>query len=311
MSNTSVAERDLYACAERQHGLVTTAQASAALTPGQLNHRRRTGRLAVVRTGVMRVAGAPETWEQRLLAAVLAGGRGSVASFRAAAALWGLEGLERRSKPEITVPSERRARLPGVVVHDSMMMPARHRARRDGIPVTNAARTVCDLTAVFKSSVVERALDDALRRDLTHVAQLERVFLDLAHRGRRKSTVMRAIVEARLPGFDPGDSPMELKLIRWIVEAGLPRPVQQHPVVASGRKYRLDLAYPDLRIGIEYDGWDSHRIRRAFDGDRARQNPLEILGWLILRYTSRSTRQDVVAEVRAAISARRHIEPTK
>lgn len=304
MSTTTVAERDLYAYAERQHGLVTTVQASAALTRGQVHHRRRTGRLEVVRTGVLRVAGTPETWEQQLLAAVLAGGQGAVASFRAAAALWGLEGLAARRKPEITVPSERRARLPGVVVHDSMMMPARHCGRRNGIPVTNVARTLCDLTAVVKPAVIEHALDDALRRDLTHLSQLQRVFLDLAHRGRRRSTVMRAILADRVPGFDPGDSRMELKLVRWIVGAGLPPPVQQHPVVVNGRTYRLDLAYPDLRIGIEYDGWDSHRIRSAFDGDRARQNPLEILGWLILRYTSRATLGDVVSEVRAAMNAR-------
>jgi very-short-patch-repair endonuclease len=75
-------------------------------------------------------------------------------------------------------------------------------------------------------------------------------------------------------------------------------------VVVGPRTLRVDLAYPDLLIGIEYDGWDSHRVRSAFDDDRARQNPLEILGWLILRYTSASTRASVVDEVTAALAVR-------
>jgi hypothetical protein len=57
-------------------------------------------------------------------------------------------------------------------------------------------------------------------------------------------------------------------------------------------------------IGIEYDGWDPHRVRGAFDGDRARQNPLEIVGWLMLRYTSASTREVVVQDVAEAIDVR-------
>ena len=129
-----MSDRDLAATARRQHGLVSTRQANALLGVGKVDHRRRTGRLEVVRTGVLRVAGSPDTWEQRLLAAVLAGGPGTVASFRAAASLWQLAGFEPRSKLEITVPSARRARLPGVIVHDSMMMPARHIGRRDAIP---------------------------------------------------------------------------------------------------------------------------------------------------------------------------------
>jgi hypothetical protein len=290
--------------ARRQQGLVTTLQARAALTEGQLRHRRKAGRLETVRPGVLRVAGSPETWEQQVMAAVLAGGDGALASFRAAASLWALEGFDRRPPLEITVPSTRRARLPGVIVHDTMILGSRHRDRHGGIPVTSLPRTLCDLTAVCSRSTVARALDDAVRRDLTSAQRVDRVFRDLAHRGRRRSRTMRAILEERLAGFDPGGSEQELKILRWIVGAGLPRPVQQHPVHVDGVTYRLDLAYPDLRIGIEYDGWDPHRMRGSFDRDRIRQNPFEIRDWMMLRYTSASTREQVVGEVAQARARR-------
>jgi very-short-patch-repair endonuclease len=296
--------RDLVTSAERQHGLLTRPQIGRLLTRHQFAGALRAGRLAIVRPGVVRVAGTPPTWEQAVLGACLAAGTGTVASFRTAARLWTFAGLDGFDGLEITTPSRRRSRIAGVTVHDTMVLGPAHVSRRNQIPTTSPARTLCDLTACCPPWDVERALDDALRRKLTTLHRLERVFLDLAQRGRRRSTVMRALLEARLPGFDPGDSDMETKLVRWIVGAGLPRPVQQHRVRISGRAYRLDLAYPDLLVGIEYDGWDPHRTRVAFDGDRARQNPLEIIGWLILRYTSKSTRQVVVREVGDALAAR-------
>jgi hypothetical protein len=114
---------------------------------------------------------------------------------------------------------------------------------------------------------------------------------------------MRALLEARLPGYESGESPREDRLLRWILEAGLPPPTQQHRVRISGRPFRLDLAYPELLIGIEYDGWDAHKPRSAFDADRKRQNMLETRGWMVLRYTSASSRELVVAEVTQAITA--------
>ena len=295
-------EAELFELSRRQHGVVTTTQAEAVLSRGQVRARLRQGRLLPVRIGVIAVAGVPATWEQQLMAAVLAGGDGAVASFRSAARLWALG--PREDRIEITVPRARRARLPGVVVHDTTVDGTIHRGVIQGIAVTSPARTLCDLTACWFPWDVEHALDEALRQRLTSLTRLQRVFLDLANRGRRRSTVMRALLEARLPGFDPGDSDMEVRLVRWITGAGLPRPVQQHWVRAGGHAFRLDLAFPELMIGIEYDGWDPHRGRRAFDRDRARQNPLEIIGWLILRYTSASTREVVVREVADAIAAR-------
>jgi len=304
-----MSEADLFALSSRQHGVVTTGQAERALTRGQVRSRLRAGRLIPMRTGVVGVPGAPSTWEQQLMAAVLAGGEGTIASFRSAARLWDLG--PRDDRIEITVPRARRARLPGVVVHDTTVDGPIHRGVVQNIAVTSPARTLCDLTACWSPWDVEHALDEALRRKLTSLALLQRVFLDLANRGRRRSTVMRRLLEARLPGFDPGDSDMEVKLVRWITSAGLPRPVQQHRVQVGPRTFRLDLAFPDLMIGIEYDGWEPHRTRRAFDRDRARQNPLEIVGWLILRYTSASTREVVIREVADAIAARSPDQPTK
>jgi very-short-patch-repair endonuclease len=294
----------LRAIARKQHGLVTRQQALTILTRHRLAGAVRHGELTWTRPNVLRITGAPETWEQHVLAACFTRRAGTVASFRSAARIWGLPKTTGDDPIEVTTPSRRRARIPGVTVHDSFILDGWHTTRRRSIPVTSPARTLCDLTAVWPPWDVERAIDDALRRKLLGLARLEAVFRDLAHRGRRRSTVMRAALEARVPGFDPGESVMEAKVLRWIKSAGLPEPVQQHRVRVDGHTYRLDLAYPDLKIAIEYDGWDWHSRRASFDGDRARQNPLELMDWIVLRYTSRSTKQVVVAQVEQAIRQR-------
>jgi very-short-patch-repair endonuclease len=290
--------------ARRQFGLMAHAQAMQVLTANQIQHRLRRGELELVRVGIYRIAGAPETWEQHLLAACLAGGRGAVASFRAAAWIYRFAGFERPDELEITVPRSRRARLPGVKVHDTRVRGRLHTMRFDHLPITTPARTLCDLTACCPPWIVERAVDDALRRRLTTLALLAAVFLQLAHRGRRRSTVMRAILEARLPGFDPGDSDPETKLVRWIVGAGLPRPRQQYRVRTKGKTYKLDLAYPAVKLAIEYDGYDVHTMRTVFDSDPVRDMDLEDEDWRVLHFTRSSSREDVVERVANALRNR-------
>ncbi len=289
----------LGAIAKRQLGLLARAQCLDHLSTRQIERRLANRMLVPIRPGVYRVNGAPESWEQNQLAACLAIGPGAVASFRAAAALWELPGFL-PGAPELTVPRSRTVRLDGVVAHQSGVWGPGHVALHRGVPVTSPARTICDLSAIAPMTTVARALDDALRRNLTTIRQVDRVFAPMAHRGRHRSRVVRALIEARSDGFDPGESPAEERVVRWLTDAGLPRPVQQHRVVVDGRNLRLDAAYPDLGIAIEYDGWDAHRTRTRFDSDRARGNDLEIRGWMVLRFTSTSSRRDVVEATTAA-----------
>ena len=186
-------------------------------------------------------------------------------------------------------------------MHDTQVDGPEHLAFVEQIPVTSMARTLCDLSAVVRPWTVERAVDEALRRTLVTLPSLTCVAESLDGRGRRRGTVMREILAARAPGFHPGESAPELRISRALVAAGLPTPVHQCPFRIGKRTVRADLAYPDAGIVIEYDGWDFHSTRTAFDSDRARANELEILGLTVLRFTSKSSDAQVVATVRAAL----------
>ena len=287
--------------ARRQHGLVTHEQARQWLTRGQLKRQLQDRRLEPVRRRVYRTAGTPESWEQLLHAACLAR-PGACASFRSAAALWMLTGFD-QDELEITVPGTTRARLDGVIVHQSDVWAPGHRTTKRKIPVTSVARTLCDLTAVASHFVVERAVDDALRRKVVTLRQLSRAAAVVEGQGRMRCTVMRGILAERGTTYDPGGSPPEVRIARLLQSAGLPVPVPQHALRVGGRTRRVDLAYPDLGLVIEYDGWSHHSTRSAFDGDRARANELELLGLTMLRFTSASTDDDIVRTVRRAIKS--------
>ncbi len=290
--------------ARRQHGLVHRTQVLTSHTPRQLDRLVAQGHLVRVQPEVYRVGGAPDGWEPALMAAVLAAGDGAVASFRAAAHLWGLAGFWETPPVEITTPTRRRVRLRDVRVHDSGTLDGIHVQRRRSIPVTSVARTLCDLTACCWPNQIGRALDDALRRKLVTLGRLRSVYADLATRGRRRSTVMRTLLAERSPSFHPGGSDPEVRMVRVLIGAGLPAPVQQHRVRIEGRTFRIDAAYPDQLVALEYEGFEFHTGRTAFDDRYERDRLLRTSGWLLVYVTSRTTDAQLVRDTVRALTDR-------
>lgn len=297
-----MADSELAALAATQGGLVTYQQARDHLSHKQLKTRIADGRLAVVRRGVFRYPAAPTTRWLPLRAALLSAGPDAAASHCSAAEIWRLPGLI-ADCPEVTVPWPARLRLEGVRSHSSGAFPAHHVTVQLGLRVTTPARTLADLSALVGPQMLGRLVDDGLRRRLLDLDDLREAYDVLACRGRRRLVVMRAVLEARLPGFYPGDSPAELDVRRILVEAGLGEPVPQYQVAVGGTVYLLDWAYPDDRIAIEYYGWEFHGGRSAFDHDAARTSALTAAGWRVLIVTSATPPRTLVGNVRALRAA--------
>ena len=135
----------------------------------------------------------------------------------------------------------------------------RHRRRRrDPVPwggpvervvVTAARRTAYDLACRLPLVEAVVAVDA-----LANVHRFEPAVIDdvrRRHLGARGSAHLTEVVRVanRL-----SDSPMETRIRLVIVFDGLPEPVLQHPV----GPYFLDMAYPVIRLAVEYDG-KNHR----------------------------------------------------
>jgi len=266
--------------------LFTHEQAlSAGYSLRQVQRRRENGGWEQMQAGVYRVAGAPTSWEQRLLAACLAAGAGAVASHRSAARLWGLD-ASRRPLVELSVPPGRQPRLDRVIVHRSRDLRPLVCTIREGIPVTTPSRTILDLGAVQGPRAVERSLEVALGRQLVTLPGLRTVLDSDARRGRQGVGVLRMLLDKRSEGEELAESVLEARMLGLCRTEGLPVPVCQHEV-RNGRRLvgRIDFAYPADRVAIEVDGYESHASLDAFRHDRARQNELVALGWTVLRFT--------------------------
>lgn len=279
-------DRTLARHARRQHGLVTRAQALAAgMSPDRIDHRVRRGAWRRLAAGVFALVSSPATWRQRLLAACLAAGPFAVASHRSAAALFGLSGIP-AGVVEIAVPRGRSHRSELAVVHQVRDLPPGDVTRIDGIPVTRPARTLVDLAGVVSERALEEAVDDALCRRLVTLPRLDGRAAALAGKGRTGAANLRAILATWHDGGLLPQETAEARLFRRLVHSGLPPPQRQHEVWADGRLLgRLDLAWPEARVGFELDGFRWHGTPRAHRRDIARHNGLKARGWTVFQAT--------------------------
>ncbi len=249
------------------------------------------GRWELIRPGVFRIAGAPATWHQDLLAACMATSSTAVASHRAAAKLWELPGFGDETEPEVTVTRHRWHRLAGVHCHETLALPRSDVTRRDTIPVTTPTRTLVDVARYAVSARLEEALDDALRRGLTTLDRLTARVDELSGPGRRGITKIRSLIDARDAAAAVPESVQERRLVRLLARNGLPRPVLQFEICDGSRFVaRVDAAYPEQRIAIEYDSYMFHGSRHRHELDLARRNQLQALGWQIFHATAADLR---------------------
>ena len=101
------------------------------------------------------------------------------------------------------------------------------------------------------------------------------------------------------------DSPMESRTRMRLVLAGLPHPEVQVEVRVGDRRVLLDLGWPDLRVGVEFDGL-VHDTLAARSRDTARLTALAAAGWTVLRFRWDDVvhhPERLVAQVRAALAA--------
>jgi very-short-patch-repair endonuclease len=207
-----------------------------------------------------------------LAAAVLVGDRGVLGGY-SAAELLGASCGPLDAPAEAIVPGRRRA-PPGLLVREEDV-PVAERWQVDGTTVTSPVRTALDLAC--RGSLVDAVVGvDALAHRFGFPPQ-DVVRCAYRHPGRRGAARLPRVVRLANP---LADSPMETRIRLAIVLAGLPVPELQYPV----GPYELDMAYPDLKLAVEYDGREHLTQHRAMR-DLNRQAYLTEAGWRrILRF---------------------------
>jgi very-short-patch-repair endonuclease len=170
----------------------------------------------------------------------------------------------------------------------------------EGALMTTPVRTAFDCARwlSFTEAVV---VADALVHDGLMTVESFRAYVRNHRklRGVRQADWVASVVEPLT------ESPMETRLRLLLINAGFEAPVAQYVVTDRAGRFvgRADLAYPEQRLIIEYDGslhWDQRR-----EDDR-RRDAMRALGWTVL-VASRADYfehpQAFLAQVRRAFSA--------
>lgn len=268
---------------QRQHGLVTSAQATKILGPSRKQRWVAERRLVFTQPSVFRMAGAPETWHQAVMAAALSAD--AVVSHRSAAELWGL--IQPAGYVDISIRPPRQPRLqPPAIAHRILDLHPELAVEREGMSVTDPTRTIIDLGLVLPIWAVRDAMSRGLSTRLFRISEVERLREALGRRGRNGTGVVRELLEERLLTGRPEESLLEKRLADLVRRHDLPVLATQHEVWHAGRFVaRVDAAFPERRLAIEVDGYEHHSSPEAFQRDRTRQNRLVALGWTVLRFT--------------------------
>lgn len=292
--------------ASTQHAAFTLAQVVECGGDRRLSQRRcDQGRWRREGPHVFVIAGSPRSFLQRIKVAELAAGTGAAVSHRTACHLHGLDGF-RLVPIEVTVPYGRKPVLPPWVTrHKSRDLHLVPSVTIDAISVTPLGRSLLDLGAV-EPGRVGAAIDSARRHHDLAWAELLNVLILHARRGRAGVGPLRWVLAHHYgdPKFDSRTESRGLTILR---DAGVPKPVMHHPVVAAdGVEVELDMAWPNYRAGAEVDGLDHLAREELMHKDRRKWNQLKLAGWEFVIYTGRMLREgpdlfaaDVLAMLRS------------
>lgn len=294
-----------------QHGLVTHRQLrEQEVSHKAIRHRLDTGALEGVRPDVYRLVGSVATYEQTVLAAVLAAGVTAYASHETALHLWGLR-LPDAACLEVTTVLERRPMLKGVRMHRSGLLTDPDVTELNGIPVTTVERAIVDVSSRFDVVTLGRLVDEAVRKGITSLSRIVRLLERLRRAPGRSPKKMQEVLRRRIPGMEERESVLEDFVFDALRRFGFALPVAQHEIVLAGRKRRIDFCYVEHLLALEPKGFDTHRMRNHFDDDALRGNELVLAGYRVLEFTSAFTDWQIAVHVAEALQLPAPERPTR
>ena len=299
----------MHLAAERDGVLATRELHALGVSNAAISRARRTGKVIDVLPGVVRLASSDDSFLARCHALSLYVGDGGFLSAWTAGRLMELRSMPRQTI-HVTVRAGGHQRLPDWVEPHHTRWFADDPERWtgvDGLTVASPMRTLWGLAAAFNQYRFERAAEDAWHRQLITPTEAA-AYLD-EHRCRGKDGVARLErwLEAALPRERPTQSNFERRLVHLLARRHLPTPKLQHPLtLPSGELVHIDIAWPNVRLGVEPGASWWHGGDLAMRRDQARDRASAQVGWLILRIDESVDLDHAADEIADVYERRRH-----
>jgi very-short-patch-repair endonuclease len=172
-------------------------------------------------------------------------------------------------------------------------------ATRHGLPVTSPARTILDRAGSVTPLVLENDIAEMTHRHGLTTKQI-RAAIDRAPHASGVAILREILDRVERPARTRSE--YERKLLALIRAAGLPAPRANHALLG----YTVDFLWPQHRVIVEFDGYQFHRARAAFERDRERDARHTAAGYRVIRLTARMLDErpyEVIALLATALSA--------
>lgn len=219
--------------------------------------------------------------------------------------LWGISGRIAPA-PAITVAMGRRPRLSGVEVHRTRV--GFDIVKRDGIACTGLVRTLVDCAAILSADDLADLVDRALANRVVTLSGLDRGIESRSVTGLPgRGALRRCLLDRGMLG-GPAPSVLESRMARLFRRHRLPTPCAE-VTWGDRRQYRLDFAFPAIRLAVEVDGYTWHSSPEQLERDHRRRNELTAAGWVVLVYTWRDIDGDEARVAAEIADAHRRLTP--
>lgn len=278
---------------ELNRRIVTFAELAAiGASKQEILRRCWRGTLQRLHDGVYLVGAGPLTWQESILAAVLAGGTTACASHFSALRLWGLGNFS-PDPLHVTVAYRTSVTAEGVTMH---------RTRRtveqtivDAVPVVSVEEALLGVAPKLTEKQLHQLLTSAWRRRLTTPKKLVNYLnqYGVGVKGRKKlQPIAQLYVEyARGPGSE-AEADFLFEFYEALDAAGIERPELQHVIVVDDGRQRLvpDYVWSRRWKVIEMKGLEAHGNYFVQDEDNDREAMIRTAGYDLECVTPRSLR---------------------
>jgi hypothetical protein len=274
---------------EAQGGVATSPQILKHVSRRTLQRLQRKRQLVRIWPGIYGEADPDHL--TRLRGLDLRCGTPVAACLGTAAAMFGFDTEGITALHVLNPPGNLLRDCPGLVVH-----------RREGAPLTivgGRRLTAPAWTAVEVARGLRRpralaTLDAALRSGRCETRDLMSAAARQA--GRRGIVTVRELIPL---ARSQAESPMESEARLVMIDGGLPEPTLQYEIIdRDGLRWRVDFAWPAVKVAVEYDGFDWHSSPEHLRRDRQKRAALQELGWRTVYVVADDVRRHPIEMVR-------------
>lgn len=268
----------------RQYGVASTRQlVGDGMSRSAISRAIECEAIRRVTASTVLLAGRDLSFEARAMAGFLHCGPNSFVSGQTAGAFNGLRYMDKR-RTHLTALNRTQATAPPWLdlSRTTWMIAGDIVDHPSGLRLAHPLRNLHQLAASMSRQRFERAAEDAWHLGLVTPSDAAEYLERMRRQGRTGVTVLDEWLDKASRRKRPAQSGLERDALEAIQMVALPEPARQHPLrVLSGQLKHVDIAWPDIRYGVEpghswWHGGDLGQRRSQF-----RQREFEEIGWQV------------------------------